>query len=153
VQQLYQNVLNRAADAGGLASWVGQLDSGTNRAQVVLGFSESPEFVSNMAQPLAAWVRGLGSDDVLSGGPGNDLLAGGRLADVFLFGPGEGHDIVADLETWDTLIFRGFGYTTDATIRSHMTQADADVLFSDQGTELRLLNAQLGLISDDMIAV
>lgn len=44
VTQLYQNVLHRAPDAGGLAYHTGNLDSGTNtRAQVLVGFSESPE--------------------------------------------------------------------------------------------------------------
>jgi ELWxxDGT repeat protein len=43
VDQLYQNVLHRAADAGGEQFWVGQLDSGTSRADVLLGFSDSLE--------------------------------------------------------------------------------------------------------------
>jgi serralysin len=44
VTQLYANVLHRAPDAGGLAYHVGTLDSGQlNRAQVLVGFSESPE--------------------------------------------------------------------------------------------------------------
>jgi hypothetical protein len=42
--QLYENVLHRAPDASGLAFWQGQLDQGTmSRAQVLVGFSESPE--------------------------------------------------------------------------------------------------------------
>jgi serralysin len=37
-------VLHRAPDAGGLAYHTGNLDSGGNsRAQVLVGFSESPE--------------------------------------------------------------------------------------------------------------
>jgi hypothetical protein len=44
VSQLYANVLHRAADAEGLAYHVGTLDSGQlSRAQVLVGFSESPE--------------------------------------------------------------------------------------------------------------
>lgn len=50
VQQLYQNVLGRAGDAGGENYWTAELDSGRQtRAQVVLGFSESPENVSRTA--------------------------------------------------------------------------------------------------------
>jgi hypothetical protein len=42
---LYQNVLGRAPDVGGLAYWVGQLDSGAKtRGDVLAGFSESAEF-------------------------------------------------------------------------------------------------------------
>jgi Domain of unknown function (DUF4214) len=45
VTLLYLNVLGRAPDPGGLAFWVGQLNSGAmTRGQVMLGFSESPEY-------------------------------------------------------------------------------------------------------------
>jgi hypothetical protein len=44
VTALYQNVLNRAPDAGGLAYWVGELENGTlSRPEVLIGFSESAE--------------------------------------------------------------------------------------------------------------
>ncbi len=44
VSQLYQNVLHRAADAGGLAFHTGNLATGANtRSNVLVGFSESPE--------------------------------------------------------------------------------------------------------------
>jgi hypothetical protein len=44
VTLLYGNVLGRAPDAGGLAGWVGALDGGMTRGQVLVGFSESPEY-------------------------------------------------------------------------------------------------------------
>jgi Domain of unknown function (DUF4214) len=43
VQQLYQNVLGRAADPGGLQFWTGFLSSGGSRGDVLLGFSQSSE--------------------------------------------------------------------------------------------------------------
>ena len=43
VTQLYANVLHRAPDSGGLAYHVGHLAGGFTRADVVVGFSESPE--------------------------------------------------------------------------------------------------------------
>ncbi len=44
VTQLYQNVLHRAPDSGGLAFHVNNLATGANtRANVLVGFSESPE--------------------------------------------------------------------------------------------------------------
>ena len=44
VNQLYQNVLHRAADASGLAFHTNNLATGANtRANVLVGFSESPE--------------------------------------------------------------------------------------------------------------
>lgn len=45
VTLLYQNVLERAPDPNGLSYWTGLLDNGMSRAEVVVGFSESQEFV------------------------------------------------------------------------------------------------------------
>jgi hypothetical protein len=45
VDRVYRNVLGRAADAGGLAYWSGQLSSrALTRGQVMLAFSESAEY-------------------------------------------------------------------------------------------------------------
>ena len=45
VTLVYSNVLGRAPDAFGLAYWVAQLDGGSmTRGQVMVGFSESPEY-------------------------------------------------------------------------------------------------------------
>ena len=43
VQALYQTVLHRTADSGGLANWTGQLDAGASRAVVVAGIADSLE--------------------------------------------------------------------------------------------------------------
>jgi hypothetical protein len=44
VTLLYNNVLNRAPDPAGLNGWVSLLNGGMSRGQVLLGFSESPEY-------------------------------------------------------------------------------------------------------------
>ncbi len=47
VTLVYNNVLGRAPDAGGLSFWTGQLDTAArNRGQVMTGFSESAEYQS-----------------------------------------------------------------------------------------------------------
>jgi len=46
VDLLYQHVLGRAADPSGETYWVGRLDSGLSRGDVVYNFSESPENVT-----------------------------------------------------------------------------------------------------------
>lgn len=52
VRQLYRNVLDREADAGGLSGWLAELTSGRmDRGDVLLGFSESLEFQIKI-QPL-----------------------------------------------------------------------------------------------------
>ena len=48
VAQLYANVLDRAPDSGGLAYHVGHLNAGMTRADVLVGFSESPENQANV---------------------------------------------------------------------------------------------------------
>ena len=52
VQQLYLNVLGRPADPAGLADWVGQLDGGTSRGTVLVGFSESTEFKADLTNQV-----------------------------------------------------------------------------------------------------
>jgi|AntAceMinimDraft_12_1070368.scaffolds.fasta_scaffold06413_3 subtilisin-like proprotein convertase family protein len=46
--QLYLNVLNRPADAAGLANWTNTLNAGTSRGDVTLGFTESTEYQIKM---------------------------------------------------------------------------------------------------------
>ncbi|MES2188379.1 MAG: DUF4214 domain-containing protein [Pseudomonadota bacterium] len=60
VTQLYANVLHRAPDAGGLAYHVGNLNAGVARADVLIGFSESPE---NQAALVGVMARGMVFDN------------------------------------------------------------------------------------------
>jgi serralysin len=46
---LYNNVLDRQPDSGGLTTWTEAMDSGMTRADVVLGFSESAEHQNLLA--------------------------------------------------------------------------------------------------------
>ena len=68
VTLLYNNVLGRAPDANGLAGWTAQLDGGSSRQSVVLGFSESAEFQNNTNAAALSFTEGqspaLWSDDV-----------------------------------------------------------------------------------------
>jgi hypothetical protein len=81
VTLLYVNVLDRAPDAGGLAYWVGLLDSGTlSRAQVLVGFSESVENKANLLPVLGNGITYSPLVPML-GGPGNDALTGAAGAD------------------------------------------------------------------------
>jgi len=43
VDNLYRNILDRAGDKAGIDYWTGILNNGTSRAEVLIGFSESPE--------------------------------------------------------------------------------------------------------------
>ena len=48
VTMAYRNVLGREPDQAGLDHWLGVLRRGTGRGAVMLGFSDSPEFVSRV---------------------------------------------------------------------------------------------------------
>ena len=151
VELLYQNVLDRAADAAGLADWLGRLGAGTTRAQVVEGFAQSREFVGATAAPLEAWMRGHGTDDVLEGGSGTNILTGGLMSDTFVFDQSDaGTHTVLDLEAWDNLRFNGFGYATAAEALSNMTQDGMDVVFTDQGTTVIFAQTALSDFTDGM---
>jgi len=43
VDNLYKNILDRAGEKGGVDYWIGQLNSGVSRADILVGFSESAE--------------------------------------------------------------------------------------------------------------
>ena len=49
VTLLYHNTLHRAPDQAGLNGWVGALNSGVSRAEIVEGFSESAEHIADTA--------------------------------------------------------------------------------------------------------
>lgn len=49
VSRLYENVLHRSGDSGGIAYWNAQLSAGMTKAQVLIGFSESAENVSGVS--------------------------------------------------------------------------------------------------------
>ncbi|MDD9729551.1 DUF4214 domain-containing protein [Mameliella sp. AT18] len=154
VRAMYQNTLDRGADPGGLAHWVGKLDAGASRAEVLLGFSESPEMQMRSASDMQDWIDAQGTNDVIAGNGGTNTLSGGYLSDTFVFGTDTGSShIVTDLESWDMLDFTAFGYAdADAAIAQMMQQGD-DVVFMDQDVTVTLEDTQLGQVSSDMIMV
>jgi hypothetical protein len=147
-------VLDRAPDATGLARWIGDLDGGMSRAEVVLGFSQSPQFKVETADGLKGWMRAQGVDDQIDGGGGDNVLAGGQFADVFIFDAEQtSANTVVDLEAWDFIDLSTFEYSTVAMARDEMAQTGGNLVFNDQGVEITFLNTSLSNITDDMILV
>ena len=146
---LYNNVLHRAPDSGGLASWVNALNSGQSRTSVVLGFSDSAEYVGVTTPALNAYMQSAvpSWNDTLEGGAGNDVLSGGLGADNYVFRAGQGGvDHIYYYEAWDSLSLLGFGYANAAAATSHMTQSGANVIFADQGETLTVHNTTIAQI-------
>lgn len=159
VKLLYNNVLGRDFATGEVAQsevtgWTSQLTEAFTRAHIVQGFSQSVEFTNKSAQDVKDWIRDQGVDDQINGGAGTNVLAGGSLADQFVFNQADGGtNTVLDLEAWDYLWFDGFGYSTEADARGHMTQSGGSVVFADQGTEITFERFQMSNVTDDMILV
>lgn len=53
VKLVYQNVLGRSPDAAGLSYWTGKLANGGTRGRVMVGFSESSEYIRKQRSNVA----------------------------------------------------------------------------------------------------
>ncbi|MEO0862496.1 MAG: DUF4214 domain-containing protein [Pseudomonadota bacterium] len=154
VDLLYQNVLGRLPSAAERAVWTDRMDDGLSREKVVVGFAQSPEFIRNSADATSDFIRGLGSDDFLEGGAGDNQLYGGSRSDEFYFRAGEaGTSTVHDLEAWDVISLRDFGYANGQDALAQMQQVGDDVQFSDQGVTVIFLNTDKADIDPTLIFV
>jgi uncharacterized delta-60 repeat protein len=91
VSQVYLDLLQRPADAPGLAFWAGLLDAGVSRSQIVQGIEASPEYRALVLQGLYGRLLNRPADPAgLSGGL--DFLGRGGTAEqleTFLLGSEE----------------------------------------------------------------
>ncbi|MEC3862648.1 DUF4214 domain-containing protein [Mesobacterium sp. TK19101] len=151
VTLLYDNVLNRAPDAQGLAGWVGQLDTGgLSRTEVVRGFAQSTEFEAATQTALTAFMRGLGTDDVIrTQAPEPDLTAqsdtvyGGAYADRFELAGGS--VVIADFEDWDVI-----ATTRGSNATGAMDVADFLAVLQQDGDDVTLSLAETWDPSGDL---
>lgn len=69
-------------------------------------------------------IKGMDGDDVIEGGKGNDKLWGGDGADTFVFGSGEGRDIVNDFDiNSDVIAIKGVkGFSSVEDVLAHAKQ-------------------------------
>lgn len=146
VSLLYNNVLDRNPDANGLQQWLENIANGMSRAEIVLGFSQSPEYISGTDLALTNFIRDNFSEqaDTLIGGEGDDRLFGGRGGDTFSFDVSHpGHDTVFGFDQFDNVELTGFGYLTVDDFSAHLVQNGTDVEFSDQGVSITFSNTSL----------
>ena len=66
IEALYQNVLGRPSDAAGKEGW---MNSGLSAAQIIIGFSESPEFKADTASAIETWLNAAGEGTASYEGP------------------------------------------------------------------------------------
>jgi Ca2+-binding RTX toxin-like protein len=154
VELMYQNVLGRAADEGGLARWVSDLEDGASRTEVVQGFAQSSEFRNNTAEALQDWMRDNAAGDEIIGGEGDDVMAGGFGSDLFVFRQADvGSDTVLDLEAWDGIDITDFDFADVATAQAAFTQDGTDVVFASGDVEVVFENSDLADFDDGMLFV
>ena len=60
VERVYQNVLHRSSDASGKSYWVGQLNNGFSRGDLLASFTESTEFKANTKDKVALTLDYIG---------------------------------------------------------------------------------------------
>ena len=105
VTLIYQNVLFRDPDAGGLAHWTSELARGVRRGTVMLAFSESEEFVGGndvvpaTVRPIAGYGRWYPQGIVWVCGPGNQT-----------------YSINRDFQYVDLLVWNDSGFTQNVKI-------------------------------------
>lgn len=149
VELLYQNVLDRAADAAGLQGWLDAMSGGLAREGVVQGFSESGEFRNNTQDGLREWMQNNTEDNVVSGGSGVNSLSGGIGSDTFVFDKNEDADsTVLDLEAWDYISIQGVDNM--AQVDAALSQVGSDVVFELDDLKITFLNTQRDDMADDM---
>lgn len=147
VTLLYNNVLGRQPDPDGLQGWVNYLNSGATRADVVTGFAESAENVSNTRASFINFMRStdLGWQDTLYSGTGNDTLFGGRGTDTFVVNAAEtGTKTVYGLQAYDYVHLQGFASLAQFT--AGLTQQGLDAVYTSGGQSIRFVNAAVATV-------
>src|SRR5262249_8738832 len=84
-------------------------------------------------------LTGGNGDDRLTVGTGDNVLVGGNGNDTFVFGPGFGHDLVADFRHGDIIEFDGGAFANFAAVQAAMHPQDHDtVIGTDSGHSITL---------------
>lgn len=83
-------------------------------------------------------------DDVLNGGRGDDILRGGDGVDIFTFNVGDGHDIIEDFQNGtERMEVVDWGYSDGSEVVALATQVGSDVVISNSGDSITLINFDL----------
>ncbi|WVT75617.1 family 16 glycosylhydrolase (plasmid) [Sinorhizobium chiapasense] len=72
-------------------------------------------------------IRGGSGSQTIDGGAGNDVLFGAGGADTFVFGHGNGSDLIADFSSNDTVRLDGYGITSFDQVLANSAQEGDDL--------------------------
>ena len=150
VALIYQNVLGRAPDADGLSYWVDRLDTGMDVSDLILGFANSSENISNSLPNMRSWfVENSSYNDVfyMTGSTGT-MVAGGLGRDTFVFEDTmQTECTITDFEASDLISFSGFSNIAEGQIGNYMTQLYGGVKFEISDTTIYFENLEIADLS------
>lgn len=157
VTHLYETVLHREPDSAGLAYAIARLDAGVSRADVLLGFSESPENIAAVSAATAGGIEyvptvfGTAAADQFTVTHDTPIIEGGEGVDTATFaGAYSSYEVSAGSRTTVRAPDGGV-YVLDSVERLHFDDAtvavdtDAD---GHAGEVFRLYQAAFGRAPD-----
>ena len=128
ITKLYNNVLHRAPDAGGLQFWLNALKSGTSREQALVYFSESDENVSQIAPLISTGIlyvqAGISYKPIANAGENQTSTTGNT---IYLDGSGSSDANGDKLSFIWTLSKPSASYAQLSTIEGSKSSFKADV--------------------------
>lgn len=65
VDLLYTNILGRNADDSGYDYWLNEMSQGTSRGDIIVGFSNSPEYIDSTEHQINLYLSGVSLDDYI----------------------------------------------------------------------------------------
>lgn len=96
-------------------------------------------------------ILGSTGSNTLKGTSGNDIFVGNGNADTFVFAANFGNDIIKDFGTYgrshDVIQFSKSVFDNFASVLSHASQVDQDVVISTGSDTLTLKNTKLGALN------
>ncbi len=96
-------------------------------------------------------ILGSTGSNTLKSTSGNDVLVGGGQADTFVFAANFGRDVIKDFVTsgsaQDTIQFSKTTFDSFASVLSHASQVDQDVVISSGNDTLTLKNTKLSSLN------
>jgi len=67
INLMYQNILDRDADAGGYAYWLNAINQTGDRGEMVINFTNSAEYIAKTATSIESYLSSISLNDYILG--------------------------------------------------------------------------------------
>ena len=96
------------------------------------------------------WIRSFGTDDILIGGSGDNILIGGGLSDTFVFQQADaGFHRIFDFQAWDRIDLTDFGFADQQAARDAFTQVGNGMVFAQGDVTILVRDAGPDVLTTD----